>query len=127
MSPKTDRVATRRCQAAPDENQGQGEKRRSCKAGQATSYEFLVPLVTTFQESYASTSELEVDVSDHDIREGDRFLLCSDGLNSMIEDTEIAELLRTHHNEPEAACRALVEAANRSGGDDNITVVVVAA
>ena len=85
------------------------------------------PMRNIVTRAMGNRLELEVDVSDHDIREGDRFLLCSDGLNSMIEDTEIAELLRTHHNEPEAACRALVEAANRSGGDDNITVVVVAA
>lgn len=55
---------------------------------------------------------------------GDRILLCSDGLNGMITDEEIAEILRSD-DPPEAVAWALVEAANEAGGVDNVTVVIV--
>jgi serine/threonine protein phosphatase PrpC len=57
---------------------------------------------------------------------GDRILLCSDGLWEMVSDEEIGRLV-AQHPEPEAAVRALIEAANRAGGYDNITVIVIAA
>ena len=52
----------------------------------------------------------------------DILLLCSDGLTTMIEDSQIAEILSA--NEPVEACRALIDAANDQGGHDNITVAV---
>ena len=60
-----------------------------------------------------------------DMLPGDIFLLCSDGLNSMLSDSEIRGLVERHRGEPESACRALVAAANARGGEDNVTVVVV--
>ncbi len=56
---------------------------------------------------------------------GDRFLLCTDGLTDLVSEAAIAAMLRTEIY-PQAACEKLVEAANRAGGADNITVVVVA-
>ncbi len=55
---------------------------------------------------------------------GCRLLLCSDGLTTMLGDEEIAELLGAGGG-PDAACRTLVERANRAGGYDNITVIVI--
>lgn len=55
---------------------------------------------------------------------GDLFLICSDGLTDIVRDTEIAELLAASHNDPDEAAGALVDAANRAGGIDNITVVL---
>lgn len=55
---------------------------------------------------------------------GDRLLLCTDGLTSMISDQQIAQKLRTSPH-AEVACQALVHAANTAGGKDNITVLVV--
>jgi protein phosphatase len=52
----------------------------------------------------------------------DILLLCSDGLTTMIEDSQISEILTA--NEPVEACRALIDAANDQGGHDNITVAV---
>ncbi len=57
--------------------------------------------------------------------DGDRLLLCSDGLNGAVEDARIAEILKQHTN-PQEACAALVDAALDGGGRDNITVVVAA-
>ena len=56
-------------------------------------------------------------------REGDVFLICSDGLTSMISDDEVASILRSAASLDEAA-EALVRAANQSGGKDNITVIL---
>jgi serine/threonine protein phosphatase PrpC len=56
---------------------------------------------------------------------GDRFVLCSDGLVDEVPDEVISELLTAHPDDPDAAARALVDAANAAGGRDNISVVVV--
>ncbi len=53
------------------------------------------------------------------------FLVCSDGLTGMVDDGEIARLLRAHAPDPEATCAALIDAAVANGGIDNVTVVVV--
>jgi serine/threonine protein phosphatase PrpC len=67
--------------------------------------------------------DVEVDTYTVAAREGDLFLLCSDGLTSMISDEEISSILRSADS-LDAAADALVRAANQSGGKDNITVVL---
>jgi serine/threonine protein phosphatase PrpC len=67
--------------------------------------------------------DVEVDTYTLSGREGDLFLLCSDGLTSMISDDEVAAILRTSATLDDAA-DALIKAANQSGGKDNITVVL---
>lgn len=56
--------------------------------------------------------------------QGDRFVLCSDGLVDEVDDEEIAQLLEANAS-PQDAADALVAAANERGGRDNVTVVVV--
>jgi len=56
---------------------------------------------------------------------GDTYLLCSDGLSDMVEDEDIAAILRTETN-IHAACERLIEAAKENGGHDNITAGIVA-
>jgi protein phosphatase len=58
------------------------------------------------------------------LRRGDRMLLCSDGLTTHVEDSDIATILRRHNN-PDDAARELIAAANAGGGSDNISVAVV--
>jgi PPM family protein phosphatase len=67
--------------------------------------------------------EVEVDTYTVTGRDGDLFLLCSDGLTSMISDEEVASILRSAGSLEDSA-EALVRAANQSGGKDNITVVL---
>ncbi|MEX2322352.1 MAG: PP2C family serine/threonine-protein phosphatase [Acidimicrobiia bacterium] len=67
---------------------------------------------------------VEVDTHQVLLEAGDRLILCSDGLTSMLDDAAVAEVL-AGHDEPGAAVAALVEAANLAGGADNISVVVV--
>ncbi|HYY04278.1 MAG TPA: Stp1/IreP family PP2C-type Ser/Thr phosphatase [Gaiellaceae bacterium] len=54
---------------------------------------------------------------------GDMFLLCSDGLTDMVDENAILELVERNRSDVNAALKALVRAANRGGGEDNITVV----
>jgi serine/threonine protein phosphatase PrpC len=67
--------------------------------------------------------DVEVDTYTLAGREGDVFLICSDGLTSMISDEEVASILRSAGSLEEAADE-LVRAANQSGGKDNITVIL---
>jgi len=67
--------------------------------------------------------DVEVDTYTLTGREGDLFLICSDGLTSMISDDEVGSILRSAGSLDEAA-DALVRAANQSGGKDNITVIL---
>lgn len=66
---------------------------------------------------------LQVEVARHDVSDGDRFVLCSDGLWNLVSEREMAEAVLA--GEPESAVRALVERANERGGTDNITVQVL--
>lgn len=67
---------------------------------------------------------VEVDTFVRTLRPGDRLLLCSDGLNSMVEDQDIEAVLASEPD-PQAACRKLIDLANEMGGHDNITAILV--
>ncbi|MCP5465023.1 MAG: Stp1/IreP family PP2C-type Ser/Thr phosphatase [Deltaproteobacteria bacterium] len=66
--------------------------------------------------------EVEIDLHKIDYKTGDVFVLCSDGLTNMVDDTKILEI--ASGNDPEQACRTLIDQANQNGGDDNVTVVI---
>ncbi|WP_375501435.1 PP2C family protein-serine/threonine phosphatase [uncultured Jatrophihabitans sp.] len=67
-------------------------------------------------------TEVEPDVSIREARAGDRYVLCSDGLSDVVSAETIAETL--HIEDPQEAADRLVELALRSGGPDNVTVIV---
>jgi PPM family protein phosphatase len=68
--------------------------------------------------------EIEVDETSHQVRPGDRILLCSDGLTGMVSEQEMQRIL-TELEDPQRAAGALVDAANEAGGQDNITAVIL--
>ncbi len=68
---------------------------------------------------------VQVDVAHHDPEPGDLYLLCSDGLNGMITDEKIRELMIDYRDDLEKCCNELIKAANEGGGNDNVTVVLV--
>lgn len=70
-------------------------------------------------------ADVEVDLAEVTVAVGDRLLLCSDGLTRMVSDDQLSGALERYRGDPQRACEHLIEAANNSGGPDNITVVVV--
>ena len=69
-------------------------------------------------------ADVEVDTYRLDLKPGDRLLICSDGLTTMLSDDTIASMLR-RHVDPQQAADSLVDMANQAGGEDNITVVIL--
>jgi PPM family protein phosphatase len=67
---------------------------------------------------------VDVDDDTFQVRPGDRLLLCTDGLTSMVSEDQIGEVLRTVRD-PQEAAKRLVRMANEAGGVDNTTVVIL--
>jgi protein phosphatase len=67
--------------------------------------------------------EVLVDILTDETREGDVYLLCSDGLSGMVSDPELLEVV-TKTKSLQECCQTLISRANLAGGADNITVVL---
>jgi protein phosphatase len=67
-----------------------------------------------------------VDTRVEEVRPGDTYLLCCDGLSGEVEDPEMQETV-LEHPDLDKACAALIDRANRHGGRDNITVILIRA
>lgn len=68
---------------------------------------------------------VQPDFCEDGIQPGDRILLCSDGLNTMLPDEEILRIVDLHATDIPRATQELIQAANDSGGEDNITVILL--
>jgi protein phosphatase len=68
--------------------------------------------------------DVEPEMGEETYRDADVYLLCSDGLNDMLSDDEIARLLAEHEPNLEEAARHMVDTANARGGPDNISVIL---
>jgi protein phosphatase len=68
--------------------------------------------------------KIDPDINHLVLSSGDRLLLCSDGLSGAVEDIDIHRIV-VSSNSPQEACQRLIDAANRAGGPDNISVVIV--
>jgi serine/threonine protein phosphatase PrpC len=85
---------------------------------------FYHPNKNVITQSLGDTSQhLKPDCQRYALQPNDRFLLCSDGLNTMLTDAQIGQILLEEPDEMLCA-KALVDAANAAGGHDNITVIV---
>jgi PPM family protein phosphatase len=105
----------------------------------------LSPIRNIITRAVGCQPEVEADIGAHAAQPADLYLLASDGLNRELDDTEIAQILirnighslvdppsrrataahRSLQHALDAACEALVDAANQHGGGDNITVLLV--
>ncbi|HEY1370814.1 MAG TPA: Stp1/IreP family PP2C-type Ser/Thr phosphatase [Gaiellaceae bacterium] len=81
------------------------------------------PQRSVITRALGTDPDVDVDTFVVETREGDLYLLCSDGLTTMLDDESILELIERNRTDLDRAARALVHAANRGGGEDNITVV----
>jgi PPM family protein phosphatase len=68
---------------------------------------------------------VEVDVVEQPFEDGDVYLLCSDGLNDVLLDEEIAVILAQHSDNLEAATQKMITEVNARGGPDNVSIVLI--
>jgi PPM family protein phosphatase len=115
------RVRDGRIEQLTDDHSLAAELERSGKlsAEEARSH----PQRSVITRALGTEPDVEIDTFTVAGKPGDVYLLCSDGLSSMVDDEGILAVLEAKRGDLEAAARELVQAANRSGGEDNITVV----
>jgi protein phosphatase len=82
------------------------------------------PLRNVVTRALGGEGDLLVDLREEEVRPGDRYLLCSDGLTTMLRDEEITERLASDAS-LQQICRRLVSDAKSRGGFDDVTVVIV--
>ncbi len=70
-------------------------------------------------------AEVDVEIHLHQVRPGDLYLLCSDGLYDMVDEADIRQALLTLGDDLEVLASHLVQMANDNGGEDNVSVVLV--
>jgi serine/threonine protein phosphatase PrpC len=81
------------------------------------------PQRSVITRALGTDPDVDVDTYTIEVQPGDMFLLCSDGLTSMVGNDTIHEIVERHRNDLDAATRELIAMANRGGGEDNITVI----
>jgi serine/threonine protein phosphatase PrpC len=97
---------------------------RLVEMGQATEEEAMSQRNILYK-AIGQGPEVEPDIVYHDLSWGQYLLLCCDGLWGEVPDAQIAAIVEAAPT-PDAACQALVAQANDNGGEDNISVILVA-
>ena len=98
---------------------------RMVKAGEITAAEADVhPHRNVLTRALGTEPDVEVDEDEVALMDGDRLLLCSDGLFGMVTEDQIQAIFE-NEPDPQHAADRLVRAANRAGGVDNITALVL--
>jgi protein phosphatase len=83
------------------------------------------PLKNVVTRALGSDKEVLVDLQELEVDAGDLYLICSDGLTTMLDDTEILRIVQLGGSLDET-CRRLIAEANARGGLDNVTVILIA-
>jgi PPM family protein phosphatase len=102
------------------------------RAGQITAAQAArSPMRNLITRAIGSQATVDADIQSHRPQPNDVYLLASDGLTHEVDDEEISKILAVIPKPPTkasltAACEALITAANRNGGNDNITVLLIA-
>ena len=81
------------------------------------------PQRSVITRALGTDPDVDVDTFSIETHPGDLFMLCSDGLTSMVEDDAILQIIEESRDNLQTAAKALIRAANKGGGEDNITVV----
>jgi protein phosphatase len=96
------------------------------RSGRLTPEEAEVhPQRSVITRAVGTEPDVDVDTFTIEPEDGDLFLICSDGLTDMVDDGTIIDAIDRHRDDLDEAAKALVGAANRVGGEDNITVLLV--
>ena len=82
------------------------------------------PQRSVITRTVGTDPDVDVDTFSVDARPGDVFFICSDGLTTMVDDRSILAIVQKNRASLDKAVRALVDAANKGGGEDNITIVL---
>jgi PPM family protein phosphatase len=82
------------------------------------------PQRSVITRALGTEADVDVDAFTVEAQHGDLFLLCSDGLTTMVDADAITSILARHRSSLAAATKALIKAANDGGGDDNITAIL---
>jgi PPM family protein phosphatase len=94
------------------------------KSGRLSAHEAEThPQRSVITRAVGTDPDVDVDSFTIDARDGDVFLICSDGLTDMVDDERILETVERYGDDLDRMTKQLVTAANRGGGEDNITVV----
>jgi len=83
------------------------------------------PLRNVVTRALGGKADLNVEMQVRQMKPGEMLLICSDGLTTMVADEEIRQVLQDSGGDVDKAAHALVDEANASGGEDNITVVLL--
>ncbi|MCC6801467.1 MAG: Stp1/IreP family PP2C-type Ser/Thr phosphatase [Anaerolineae bacterium] len=83
------------------------------------------PMRNVLYRALGQSDDVDVDVYEAHLRPGDRIVLCSDGLTRHVKSTEIATIIM-EDDDLEVASQALIDLANARGGEDNVSVIVIA-
>ena len=81
------------------------------------------PQRSVITRALGTDPDVDVDTFSIETAPGDLFMLCSDGLTSMVEDDVILRTIEKNRDNLQTSAKALIRAANKGGGEDNITVV----
>ncbi|RKN38043.1 Stp1/IreP family PP2C-type Ser/Thr phosphatase [Streptomyces hoynatensis] len=81
------------------------------------------PQRSLLMRALGSADHIDADLSIREVRAGDRYLLCSDGLSSVVSQETLREAMNAFHP-PQDTVRELIELALRGGGPDNVTCIV---
>ena len=83
------------------------------------------PLKNIITRALGMQPSVDVDVRELELEKGDLLLLCSDGLSDLVQDEELLKTVKNAAGDLNQACRDLIDLANRRGGKDNITVLLI--
>src|SRR5438552_3746786 len=94
------------------------------QAGEVASQMAIDTIMASLKSAPTSTPDGDGYLSEVPVEDGDYLLLCSDGLTRMVADDILGEIV-SDVRDPHMICETLIEVANRNGGVDNVTVVVI--
>jgi len=94
-------------------------------AGESVDTTTLASMQHVLTKALGTHDHLDFDVKDQELLDGDVLLLCSDGLTNMLTDGEIMGMVAKQGSDLQKAGRELIDAANKAGGRDNISAVLV--